>query len=71
MVLPVRGNLCNPCKLGAELGEDGVLLWLNVGVKLRLDLARGCVQQDSRELNCRKGGVKGGKMLPAINAEDG
>lgn len=43
--------LRDPGQLCAELREGGMFLRLNIGVKLRLDLHRGGVQQNSREFN--------------------
>lgn len=55
-------HLCNPGQLSAEVGQSGVLLRLNISVKLWLDLPCGCVQENSRKLNCKekKEGIHGG-----------
>lgn len=52
--MPIQGHLCNPGQLSAELGQNGVLLGLNISVKLGLDLPCGRVQQNSRKLNCEE-----------------
>lgn len=50
----MRTHLCNPGQLSAELGQDGMLLRLNISVKLGLYFPCGGVQQDSWKLNCRE-----------------
>ncbi len=58
--MPVHGHLRNPCQLSAELGQNRVLLGLNISVKLGLDLPCRRVQQNSRKLNCTDRREEGG-----------
>lgn len=63
-------HLCDPGQLGAELGQNRVLLGLHVCMKLRLDLPRGCVHHNSRKLNCTAGS-KGGTDVIGGNDRNG
>lgn len=62
-------HLCNPGQLSAELGQNGVLLGLNIIMKLRLDLPCGCVQQNSRKLNCIEGRKERGTYVISNKGE--